>query len=87
MRRYAQIRNGKIKIMIEIKSPVNLGEIIEQFDNLHNQGTKYWNSFQTEQFFSKLGEAWSPAENVRHLNKSNKPLILALSLPKPIIRL
>ncbi len=73
--------------MIEIKSPSTLNEIVESFNDLHNQSTRYWNLYQTEQFFAKLEDAWSPADNVRHLNKSNQPLILALSLPKLLIRL
>ena len=40
-----------------------------------------------EAFFQKKGSKWSVAENVRHLSLSAKPLNLALSLPKIILKL
>ncbi len=38
-------------------------------------------------FFAPQGQAWSPAEHVRHLTKSATPLVLALGLPRWLLRL
>jgi len=40
-----------------------------------------------EAFFAPQGSAWSPAEHIRHLTKSARPLVMALGLPRWILRL
>jgi hypothetical protein len=46
-----------------------------------------WESFAAAEFFAPLGEAWSPADNVRHLVKSNRPVAGALRFPKAAVLL
>jgi DinB superfamily len=38
-------------------------------------------------FFAAQGRFWSPAEHVRHLTKSATPLVMALGLPRWLLRL
>jgi hypothetical protein len=73
--------------MLNVNSPKNGDEIVREIERLHLEGTTYWNTFSTEEFFRPLGQAWSPAENVRHLNKSNRAVAQALRLPTLILRL
>jgi hypothetical protein len=62
-------------------------QLIAAVDRVHNENAEYWSSFETAAFFTKLGEAWSPAENVRHLVKSIRPVVKALSTPRFVLRL
>lgn len=62
--------------------PKTKAEIATELTRLHNNSTVFWNSLSTEAFFAPLGQAWSPADNVRHLTKSIRPVAKALSLPK-----
>ena len=65
-------------------------EIARELRALHERSTRYWQSFATADFLAPLGdrgEAWSPADNVRHLTKSIRPLAQALRLPWPLLRL
>lgn len=62
-------------------------EIVRDFDRVHRDGTAYWNAIPTAEFFAPLGEAWSPAENVRHLIKSSRPLVQALTAPRLLLML
>jgi hypothetical protein len=61
-------------------------EILAFLDDVHRQSTAYWSAFSDAEFFAKIGEAWSPAENVRHLAKSIRPVTKALRLPKIAVR-
>jgi len=53
---------------------------------MHNDAKSYWNAFDTPAFFRPLGDAWSPADNVRHLVKSTRAVATALKLPKIVLR-
>jgi hypothetical protein len=67
--------------MINVDAPKNRKEIVREMERLHSESTAYWNSFSIEEFFRPFGQAWSPADNVRHLNKSNRAVAQALRLP------
>lgn len=54
---------------------------------LHAESVAYWASFGTTEFLAALGEAWSPAENVRHLTKSMRAVTRGLQLPTFVVRL
>jgi hypothetical protein len=65
---------------------MNRDEILRKLDDVQNESAAYWSAFDTPTFFAKLGEGWSPAENVRHLVKSIRPVTMALKLPRLILR-
>ncbi len=62
--------------------PRTRDEILAQLHELHRAGTTFWELFSAEAFFTPVGGGWSPAGNVRHLNKAIKPLARALTLPR-----
>ncbi|HEX2835191.1 MAG TPA: DinB family protein [Thermoanaerobaculia bacterium] len=47
----------------------------------------YWSAFDDDTFFRRIGESWSPAETVRHLVKSLRPVAKALGMSKLVLRL
>lgn len=68
-----------------VGEPHARGEIVAELGALHEQSTAFWSRFDDREFFAPLGAAWSPADNVRHLDRSIKPLTQALRLPVPVI--
>ncbi|HKR63415.1 MAG TPA: DinB family protein [Thermoanaerobaculia bacterium] len=61
-------------------------EILDALRDAERTTVAYWNAFPLEEFFAQIGEAWSPAENVRHLTKSIPPVAKALTTPRLILR-
>ena len=57
-------------------------EILRAFEEQETASLGYWRGFDTAAFFGRIGESWSPAETVRHLLKSNRPVVKALSMPR-----
>ena len=66
---------------------MNREEMLRKLDDVQAESAAYWRSFDTPAFFAKLGEGWSPAENVRHLVKSIRPVTKALGVPRLFLRL
>ncbi len=61
-------------------------EILAELDRIARKSSAYWSAFSNEDFFAKIGEAWSPADNVRHLAKSIRPVAKAMRLPRILVR-
>lgn len=72
---------------ITIVPPWTGAEIADQLVGLHHASGKFWDSFRIDEFVRPLGDAWSPADNVRHLLKSVRPVVSALHLPGPVLAL
>lgn len=70
---------------ITLQEPSGRDEIVRELRALHGQSRTFWDSFSTPEFFSPFGDAWSPADNVRHLLKSNRPVARALAMPKTLL--
>jgi hypothetical protein len=70
---------------ITLQEPSGRDEIVRELRALHGQSRTFWDSFSTPEFFSPFGDAWSPADNVRHLLKSNRPVASALAMPKALL--
>jgi DinB superfamily len=68
------------------RAPTSIPEIIAALEEVHEEGVAYWTRFSDEAFFARIGAHWSPAEHVRHLTKSMKPILPALRLPKIALR-
>lgn len=62
-------------------------EILSALDRIQSESAAYWSAFSEAEFFAKIGTAWSPAENVRHLAKSIRPVAKALRMPRLELRL
>jgi DinB superfamily len=69
-----------------LREPRTRDEILSQLRELHDVSSEFWNSFATEAFFAPVGHGWSPAGNIRHLNKAMQPLARALNLPRILLR-
>ncbi len=65
-----------------ISEPSSKDDLLKGFAAARARSEAFWLGFPSDEFFSPIGEAWSPADNVRHLIKSNRPLDRALRLPK-----
>ena len=65
-----------------LAEPFTKSEILRDLDTVHGWSAEFWQSFDRAEFFAPLGDAWSPADNVRHLIKSNRPVAQALKIPK-----
>lgn len=69
------------------EAPQTREEIVEALQRQETEGVAYWTTFDTDAFFARIGESWSPAEAVRHLTKSTRPVAIALAAPKIFLRL
>jgi hypothetical protein len=67
-------------------SPHTQEELLAAFRQQALESVAYWNAFDTAAFFQKIGSSWSPAETVRHLTKSTRPVVKALGLPRLMLR-
>ncbi len=68
-------------------APRSREELGRSLNALLAEGTAFLTALPLPGFFAPQGAAWSPAEHVRHLELSSRPLALALKLPRLILRL
>jgi len=68
-------------------SPRSGSELAHALGDQLASGIAQLNILADDAFFAPQGVAWSPAEHVRHLTKSSRPLIAALGLPRWLLRL
>lgn len=66
--------------------PQSREQILRALDRLRDEGLTFWAALPPDQFVAPLGEAWSPADNLRHLIKSTTPVTKGLSLPRLALR-
>ncbi len=62
-------------------------DLLAALANAQASEADFWRRIDAARFARPLGEAWSPADNVRHLIKSTVPVARALRLPKVALRL
>jgi len=67
--------------------PRTRDDIVRALEWVHEESRAYWLTFAPDAFLAPLGDAWSPADNVRHLTKSIRPVAMALKIPRLILRL
>jgi hypothetical protein len=67
--------------------PRTVEEIVGAIERLAGPGLDFWSDLEPERFAAPLGEAWSPADNVRHLVISTKPVAKAFKLPALALRM
>ncbi len=72
---------------MEIGSPYSKQEIIDATRNFTLEVASFFGSIPDEIFFTKPPKGWSPADNIRHLNKSTWAVLIAIRLPKRLLRL
>lgn len=62
-------------------------EIANALRRLCQESERYWNALSPDEFVEPLGTAWSPADHVRHLTKSIRPVAEAMKMPRWALRL
>ena len=67
--------------------PYHSDEIARQLLSLHAESVRYLDEISVTEFFRPQALKWSPAEHVRHLHKSVRPLVKALAVPRIVLRL
>ncbi len=65
-----------------IAEPRTRDEILAELAKLHHASAGYWSSFSTPEFLAPIGSGWSPADTVRHLTKSIRPVAQGLRAPR-----
>jgi len=67
--------------------PWTRDDVVRELRRVRDESRRYWESFTPAAFLAPLGDAWSPADNVRHLTRSVRPLAMALGIPRLVLRL
>ncbi|MFN8582997.1 MAG: DinB family protein [Gemmatimonadaceae bacterium] len=62
--------------------PYAIADLARTLGRLTREGAALMEGLPLEVFFAPQRDRWSPAEHVRHLVKSSRPLILAYRLPR-----
>ncbi|HEV8239555.1 MAG TPA: DinB family protein [Thermoanaerobaculia bacterium] len=70
-----------------VAEPWTAAEIVRDLTAVRAWSARFWQQFDVAEFFAPIGDAWSPADHVRHLVKSNRPVAMALGLPKIVLLL
>ncbi len=71
--------------MVE-SSPQTKQDLLHELANLRDE-LNSWREIAAERFASAMGEAWSPADTIRHLIKSTVPVTRALKLPRFVLQI
>lgn len=71
-----------IRTLPTVAEPRTRDEVLAELGKLHRASREYWASFPTADFLAPIGASWSPADTVRHLTKSIRPVAKALRLPR-----
>ncbi len=66
---------------------MNKFALIESMTENHQRFTNYMNILSSEEFLFAMPEKWSAGQQLDHLVRSTKPLILAVRLPRFILPL
>lgn len=73
--------------MFDTGSPDDKASLIRALGALERESSRYLEPWTTDRFFAPQGDKWSPAEHVRHLSKSVRPVAMALRIPKLVLAL
>ncbi|HEU4830112.1 MAG TPA: DinB family protein [Gemmatimonadales bacterium] len=71
--------------MFDTGEPYARGELVAALRELEVAGMANLASMPGVEFFEAQGSAWSPAEHVRHLAKSARPVARALDVPRIVL--
>ena len=67
-------------------APYAIEHLARALKRLTREGTRYMEAMTVQLFFAPQGDRWSPAEHVRHLTKSSRPLNVGYRLPRWLLR-
>lgn len=72
--------------MIQLHATYSKEEISAAFQQEYGAVTTFFSEIEENLFFAAPVDVWSPAENLTHLIQSCKPIIMALNMPKIMLR-
>lgn len=78
---YNKMIHQQEKIFL-LGNPQTRDEILAGLQRLHGEAQQFLETLNDAEFFAPQGEKWSPAEQVRHLTKSVRPVAKALHMPR-----
>lgn len=68
-----------------VAEPFTGAELARDLAAVRDWGAAYWRALPGDDFFAPLAGGWSPADHVRHLARSNRPVARALELPRVVL--
>jgi hypothetical protein len=60
-------------------------DLSQALNALISQGAAFLVPWPDTKFFARQGDAWSPADHIRHLRKSTTPLVTGLHIPRLLL--
>ncbi len=72
--------------MNELGAPFKKAELIKAYTKQSQWVNDYFERIEIAEFFYSPQNVWSSAANIDHLNRSCSPVILALKIPKLILK-
>ena len=73
--------------MFQLGAPFTKSEVVAAFTRQYKAVHDFFAAIAVEPFFTAPAGIWSPAENLVHLIKSCAPVIMALNMPKTMLRI
>ena len=70
-----------------VDEPYGLDEILRDLDAVRVWSDDFWRGMSSDAYFAPIADGWSPSDHVRHLVKSNRPVAMALGIPRFVLRL
>ena len=67
-------------------APWSQAELLAALDAAEGEVRAYFGSLSTADFITRPGDAWSPAEHLRHLNRAVFAVARAFSIPRLLLR-
>lgn len=70
-----------------VSEPFTAADLARDFSAVREWGSLFWQAVPADRFFESMDGAWSPADHVRHLIKSNRAVARALDMPRLVLLL
>jgi len=70
---------------VPVAEPFTGAELARDLAAVRDWGAEYWRALASDDFFAPMAGGWSPADHVRHLVRSNRPVARALELPRLVL--
>lgn len=73
--------------MFDVEPPRSMAALSAALEQLNGEITATLEPWPTERLLRPQGTAWSPADHLRHLTKSMRPVAMAMGLPRLLLAL